>query len=109
MMAAHEVKAAIKRHLATRTIGERTPLTPEQETQFQQWIQSNHITDLDKPDSYYDYRDYWKKHGNTPMRFKVDHFPDTYKQHRHPTFSMESKYSREPNDGGRWIGDTFVG
>lgn len=36
------------------------------------------------------------------------HWPDTFKQHGHPTFSVESQYSKGPNDGGRWNGDVYV-
>ena len=87
---------------------ETTMLSPDEESRFQQWATSNGITDVDHPDSRYDYRGYWKEHGDTPIRFGVDHFTDTYKQHGHPLFSAESKYSRGLQDGGRWIGDTLV-
>jgi len=87
---------------------EITPLKPAEETVFRRWAQDNNIPDVDSPESFYDYRGYWKEYGNKPVRFGVDHFPDTYKQHGHPTFSVESKYSSGPNDGGRWEGETFV-
>lgn len=87
---------------------ERTALTPHEEARFQAWARANRITDVDQPGSYYDYRGYWKRYGDTPMRFGVDHFPDTFKQHGHPLFSAESLYSRGPHDGGRWIGETLV-
>lgn len=87
---------------------ETTTLSAGDEARFQSWAKRNQITDVDHPDSHYDYRGYWKANGDTPIRFGVDHFPDTYKQHGHPTFSVESQYSRGPNDGGSWNGDTFV-
>jgi predicted RNA methylase len=87
---------------------ETTVLTPEEERQFQQWGRKNQIVDLNDPRSFYDYRGYWKEKGETPIRFGVDHFTDTYKQHGHPTFSRESKYSWGPGDGGTWEGETFV-
>lgn len=87
---------------------ERTTLNPTEEAAFKTWISQNKITDLDHPNSHYDYRGYWKEAGNKPVRFGVDHFPDTYKQHGHPTFSVESKYSKGPGDGGTWKGETFV-
>ena len=63
---------------------------------------------MDHPDSHYDYRGYWKQYGNAPIRFGIDHFTDTYKQHGHPTFSQESQYSRGPMDGGMWVNDQFL-
>lgn len=73
------------------------------------WALQNKIADVDAPQSRYDYRGYWKEHGNAPIRFGVDHFTDTYKQHGHPLFSAESKYSRGLQDGGQWIGeDTLI-
>jgi hypothetical protein len=90
------------------TSPETTSLTPSEETRFQSWARSNKITDVDKPNSFYDYRGYWKEHGDQPVKFGVDHFPDTYKQHGHPTFSVESKYSKGPSDGGHWQGDQFI-
>ena len=95
---------------------EVTTLTPQDEQKFKTWVQENHITDLDHPRSYYDYRGYWKDVANEGLdqRKSYDdglHFPDTYKQHGHPTFSIESKYSMGPNDGGRWggpEGETFI-
>ena len=92
---------------------EVTPLKPSDEQQFQAWVTKNHITDLDHPDSHYDYRGYWKDVAGkgVDQRKQYDdglHFPDTYKQHGHPTFSVESKYSSGPNDGGAWYGETFI-
>lgn len=87
---------------------EQTPLTPTEEAAFQEWVKANGITDVDHPDSKYDYRGHYKASGGKPIRAGVDHFPDTYKQHGHPTFSQESKYSRGPADGGMWMGETFI-
>ena len=87
---------------------EQTSLTPTEEQFFYRWIRDNRITDLDQPDSYYDYRGYWKEHGSEPIRFGIDHFTDTYKQHGHPTFSAESQYSRGLQDGGQWLGETLI-
>lgn len=87
---------------------ETTGLQPADEDQFQRWAKARGITDVDAPDSHYDYRGFWKERGNAPVQFGVDHFPDTYKQHGHPTFSVESKYSTGPYDGGRWEGETFT-
>jgi hypothetical protein len=87
---------------------ERTSLTPAEEAAFQSWARANQITDVDHPDSHYDYRGYFKEHGAQPIQFGVDHFTDTYKQHGHPTFSQESQYSTGAADGGRWVGETFL-
>ncbi len=88
---------------------ERTALTPEEEVAFQRWVRENGITDLDHPDSRYDYRGFWKATKGRPHPpGSMEHFPDTFKQHGHPTFSQESQYSAGPWDGGRWAGEQFV-
>jgi hypothetical protein len=88
---------------------ERTRLTPSEELMFRFWAQQNRITDVDQPGSHYDYRGYWKEFGSAPIVFGEDHFTDTYKQHGHPTFSAESKYSRGIHDGGQWLTeDTLI-
>lgn len=87
---------------------EVTPLSGEEEDAFQDWAKKNGIRDVNDPRAHYDYRGYWEETGGAPVRYGVDHFPDTYKQHGHPTFSEESRYSRGPGDGGRWEGETFI-
>jgi len=88
---------------------ERTPLTAEEERAFQRWATTNRITDVDHPDSFYDYRGFWKATGGPRIRFGEEHFPDTFKQHGHPTFSQESQYSRGFWDGGQWLpNDVFL-
>lgn len=82
---------------------ETTRLTPREESSFQMWALQNGITDVDQPGSAYDYRGYFKEFGGAPIQFGVDHFTDTYKQHGHPTFSVESQYSRGLQDGGQWL------
>src|SRR5881394_260387 len=86
---------------------ETTRLSVKDELRFQAWAHRNGITDVDHPDSHYDYRGYWRSTKGAAHE-PGTHFPDTFKQHGHPTFSVESKYSRGPNDGGHWRGDTFV-
>lgn len=86
-------------------MAEITQLSPEDELRFQQWARQNKIADVDRPGSYYDYRGFWKQMGSVPVKFGQDHFPDTYKQHGHPTFSQESKYSKGAFDGGMWLND----
>ena len=95
------------------TRDEITPLSPTEETAFQAWARAAGIRDVDHAESRYDYRGYWKdvasKGGDQRKTYNDGpHFPDTYKQHGHPTFSVESQYSRGPVDGGRWDGETYV-
>lgn len=90
---------------------ERTSLTPAEETAFQQWAAQNQIQDVDMPESFYDYRGYWKgiaSQGGEATKMYPDglHFTDQFKQHGHPTFSVESQYSR--GDGGHWAGEKYV-
>lgn len=86
---------------------ETTLLTPFEEILFKSWARKSGIGDLDG-DSHYDYRGFWKANGPVDYRWGQDHLPDTYKQHGHPTFSTESKYSRGNWDGGRWLGDVYI-
>lgn len=85
---------------------ETTRLTPTQELAFRRWAAAQHITDVDEPDAHYDYRGFWLNGGQHAS--SNGHFPDTYKQHGHPTFSVESRYSLAPNDGGHWTGEQFT-
>jgi hypothetical protein len=84
-----------------------TVLSPAQEVAFQKWARDNGIADVDHPDSYYDYRGYWQATKGAPHA-TGEHFPDTFKQHGHPTFSQESQYSTGPSDGGMWVGETYM-
>lgn len=88
---------------------ERTDLSPLEEPRFRAWARQSNVTDVDAPDSYYDYRGLYKELGGKPVPISPDrHFPDTYKTHGHPTFSIESQYSTGPDDGGSWQGETYV-
>lgn len=87
---------------------ETTELSGEEEDAFQRWARANKVRDVDSLDSHYDYRGFWKDTGGASIRGGVDHFPDTFKQHGHPTFSRDSRYSQGSGDGGVWFGDTFV-
>lgn len=83
---------------------ETTTLTPAEERAFRRWVTANRIMDLDHPDSRYDYRGFWKAtRGQPHPPGDEEHFPDTFKQHGHPTFSQESQYSRGSWDGGLWL------
>lgn len=88
---------------------EVTALTPAEEDTYRRWLKASQITDAESPDAHYDYRGYFKETNGAAVPMSTDrHFPDTYKQHGHPTFSVESKYSKGANDGGRWEGDRYV-
>jgi len=86
---------------------EQTALSPAEEVAFKRWAMVNNIQDVDDPRSKYDYRGYWKQTQGAAHQ-AGEHFPDTFKQHGHPTFSQESQYSAGPFDGGRWIGEQFI-
>lgn len=85
---------------------EVTPIPKAKASAFQAWVKKNKIADLDNPETYYDYRGAFLAGLN---RGKDGHWPDTFKQHGHPTFSVESQYAT-PNDptAGHWNGDTYV-
>lgn len=88
---------------------EVTQLSPDEERVFRRWATQNRITDVDSPDSRYDYRGFWKSTNGAPhVPGNEEHFPDTYKQHGHPSFSAESTYSRGRQDGGEWVGDSLM-
>lgn len=91
---------------------ESTTLPPAQEQAFQQWIARNKtapgIANYDDPSSRYDMRGFFADEAARAQWKPGDHFPDTYKQHGHPTFSQESRYSSGPSDGGMWNGDNFI-
>ena len=53
-----------------------------------------------KPGSY-------KETGGVPIKWGEDHFPDTYKQPGHETFSEESKYAEEL-PAGHWEGEAYM-
>lgn len=95
-------------------MSETTRLSPREEAAFRMWALQNSIRDVDHPQSRYDYRGYWKdiaSRGGDATKMYDDglHFPDIYKQHGHPSFSVESQYSRGLWDGGQWLGDVLVG
>lgn len=92
---------------------ETTSLSSDDEAKYQQWVRDHNVPD--GPNSHYDMRGYWKdiaSQGRDETGINAEdhqiHYPDTYKQHDHPTFSAESQYSRGPQDGGQWLGETLV-
>lgn len=80
-----------------------TVLTPEQEVQYRQWV--NTLPVYLRNDYDYDLRGAWLD-GVEPD--EQQHMPDTYKKPWHPTFSEESIYSSPQTQGGSWNGDTFT-
>lgn len=79
-----------------------TQLTPEQEQQYQQWVQTlpiNLRSDYD-----YDLRGAWLN-GDLPDQNY--HMTDKWKKPWHPTFSNESIYSTPQMTGGYWDGEEF--
>lgn len=86
---------------------EETKLSPLEETLFKTWVTANGLgEDVKNPENHYDYRGFYKKsNGAMHSPATQDHFPDTFKQHGHRTFSIESMYSKGPHDGGIWLGD----
>lgn len=73
---------------------------------FEAFVKRYKIKDLDHPSSFYDYRGAFLA-GAKPD--KSGHWPDTFKQHGHPTFSVESRYAF-PGDpeAGTWKGNTYI-
>lgn len=85
-----------------QTQSEITPIPKEREAEFREWVRTHNIKDLDHPNSHYDYR------GAFLARVEPDaqgHWPDTFKQHGHESFTVESQYSKGPQDGGHWEGE----
>lgn len=91
---------------------EMTQLSPLEEALFQKWLQQNAevpgVKNWDSPDAKYDLRGFFNNKEALGRWKPGEHYPDTYKQHGHPTFSRESQYSTGPNDGGRWAEDTYL-
>lgn len=85
---------------------ETSRLTPEQEIAFREWTKKHGVTDADHPESFYDYRGAFLTDLKSAINSTdgLPHWPDTFKQHGHPSFSVESKYSAGPGDGGTWGG-----
>lgn len=80
-----------------------TYLAPQEEAQFQAWLQ-----DLSAAKGYnaaedlvdYDLRGAWKQGAQQATN---GHLPDTFKKPNHPTFSTGSQYSNQQTAGGEWV------
>lgn len=98
----------------------KTILNDKNEKEFVNWYKNvSSILGLnenpDNPNHHYDYRGYWLENKNNNIDYNVEgfHFPDTYKQPTHPTFSIESQYANKryginPKEVGHWEGETFI-
>lgn len=87
----------------------QTALRPDEESKFQQWVQSNKIPWQDTPTADYDMRGYWKaQQAGDPNAKQAgnQHFPDTYKTPYHQTFSNESIYATP--DAPHWDGGKLI-
>tara|TARA_R110000824_G_scaffold28176_2_gene94930 strand:- start:394 stop:825 length:432 start_codon:yes stop_codon:yes gene_type:complete len=90
-----------------------TVLSPDDDDAFNQWVAAHKdakhrwAQNIDHPHDFYDYRGFWKEHGNVEMGLG-QHFPDRYKQPGHITFSSESKYASPENPGGTWEPGTDI-
>lgn len=72
-----------------------TLLSPEEEKEFNKWMnKEGRAGDLYD----YDLRGAWKDNAKETSN---GHLPDTYKKPNHPTFSEESKYSKDM-PAGKW-------
>jgi hypothetical protein len=91
-----------------------TPLAPEQEAVFQQWVKQNKIPWQDSPTSDYDMRGYWlaQQSGDPQAKTSINpvdkkpHYPDTFKTPYHKSFSNESMYAQP--GAPHWVGQKLV-
>lgn len=80
-----------------------TPLTPQEEGQFQEWKGVHAPNDSGED---YDFRGAFKA-GATPDP-ATNHWVDTFKKPNHPTFSDQSQYAKDaPDMAGSWDGDEY--
>lgn len=81
-----------------------TPIPPERQRDFDQWVAKQHTLTGKDPRADmqdYDVQGYFLSQGANDER---GHGPDTFKKPNHPTFSDESMYSgKAGNVGGSWI------
>lgn len=86
------------------------PNLAAKDTVFQKWYKQNTLEGKNNipfsPNLDYDYYSYFR--NGEYKNYQGGHFPDTYKQINHPTFSEESIYSVPGHMGGSWQGDKFI-
>jgi len=98
----------------------KTILSDKNEKEFVNWYKNVSITlglneNPDDPNHHYDYRGYWLDNRKKDIDYTIKdfHFPDTYKQPTHPTFSNESRYASRKyginsKEVGHWEGENFI-
>jgi len=83
-----------------------TPLKPEQQAQYQQWVSKIAVKRGFDPTEMardYDMQGYFLKYGGKESDQANGHFTDEFKKPNHPTFSNESQYSgKDGYAGGKW-------
>ena len=80
-----------------------TPLTPDEESKFQDWKAKNAPNDSGVD---YDLRGAFKANMSPAEN---GHWDDTFKKPNHPTFSVYSQYAKDrPDLAGTWEGDQYV-
>lgn len=100
----HAEKVRVLKSVGMRIQPHETPLTQDEEVQFQQWKKFYAPKDSGAD---YDLRGAFKA-GLQPDR-STGHWPDTYKKPNHPTFSDQSVYSSlVGTKPGTWNGDHFL-
>jgi hypothetical protein len=91
-----------------------TKLTPEQETQFAQWVKQNKVPFDPAATADYDMRGFWKAlQGKDPRAMtavnptdKLLHYPDYWKTPYHKSFSAESQWATPEAPAWRESGET---
>ncbi len=101
---------------STVALGEeyRTPLSPDNESQFQKWVREQRVPYRDEANADYDMRGFWLGQKTNDSRATQAmnagdgrmHFPDTWKTPTHRTFSNESIYATP--DAPHWEGYRLV-
>jgi hypothetical protein len=85
-----------------------TPLTPQQEQGFQDWMgmqrKTQNIYPTDNGQDY-DFRGAYLNNANSSSN---GHWADEYKKPNEPTFSNQSNYASPLVNSGQWVGQLFV-
>lgn len=93
-----------------------TTLTPQNETQFRQWVQQNNVNfDVNEAQPDYDMRGFWQalQAGNPLAASAVNpndkqiHYPDYWKTPYDATFSDQSQWAL-PGKAPKWQGNNYM-
>ena len=76
-----------------------TQLTPEEQQSFEAWARAGG-KDPQREKNDYDLQGYFKATNGAPLG--EGHLTDQFKKPNHPTFSTESQYHGNGNQGGAW-------